>query len=395
MIPFLVDYLTSLGVRVPTLFLYASSRMIFAALTTLVLTILFGKLFITKLCALKVGHTIRISDVAVLRAQYQKSQDIPSMGGILFITQITVASLLWMDFSSAFTWILLSTMLWMGGIGAIDDYMKLKGKNSKGIRPRVKMLLQILFALSLTGYLWTANASDKTSFVKPPTAKEKGEEGSLQHLNTKEYTSRYYLPFCKTPLIVGGVAGVLLAFFLTTFVISGSANAVNLTDGLDGLATGLALFVGFVLAIVAFLSNHVAIAQYLNILYIEGSGEIGVFLSATLGALLGFLWFNWYPAEVFMGDTGSLAIGGILGVAAVLLRREFLLALIGGVFVAETLSVILQVWSVRYRGKRIFKCAPLHHHFQIEGWHETKIVIRFWMIGLILSLIGLSSLKVQ
>ncbi|MBS0585568.1 MAG: phospho-N-acetylmuramoyl-pentapeptide-transferase [Verrucomicrobia bacterium] len=396
MIPFFLDWLMKAGFKVPTLFLYASSRMIFATLTTVVLSILFGRLFITKLCALKVGHTVRISDVPALREQYKKDKDVPSMGGILFITQIFLASLLWMDFTSAFTWILLFTMLSMGALGAIDDYAKLKKRDSKGIPPRAKMALQLLLSFGLMGYLWTATPHDKSAFIKPPVAKEKHEGGAIKELTAKEYSLQYYLPFCKNPIVLTGLFGAAVAFLFTTFVISGSANAVNLTDGLDGLAAGLALFVAFVLAVVAFLSNHTTIAHYLNILYIEGSSEIAVFLAATMGALLGFLWFNGYPAEIFMGDTGSLAIGGILGVSAVLLRREFLLALVGGVFVAETLSVILQVWSVRYRGgKRIFKCAPLHHHFQITGWHETKIVMRFWMIGLILSLIGLASLKVQ
>jgi phospho-N-acetylmuramoyl-pentapeptide-transferase len=205
--------------------------------------------------------------------------------------------------------------------------------------------------------------------------------------------TQFYLPFWKDPVfLLNGV----LAFFLIVFVITGSSNAVNLTDGLDGLAAGCLVMVSLVLALFAFLSNHIDLARYLNILYIEGSGEIAVYLMALAGASLGFLWYNGYPAQVFMGDTGSLALGGILGVSAVLLRREVLLAIAGAIFVAEALSVILQVLSYRYRNKkRIFLCAPLHHHFEYKGWPETKVVIRFWIISLLFAIIAVSSLKFQ
>jgi len=190
--------------------------------------------------------------------------------------------------------------------------------------------------------------------------------------------------------------GIAVAFLVTIVVITGSSNAVNLTDGLDGLAAGCVILVATVLALVAFLSNNLEMSRYLNILYIEGASEIGVFLCSMIGACLGFLWFNGYPAQVFMGDTGSLALGGALGVVAVLLRRELLLALVGGVFVVEALSVILQVASYRWRNKkRIFLCAPLHHHFEYKGWPETKVVLRFWILGLVLAVIGAISLKLQ
>lgn len=382
----LIQLLTHLGLKVPQAFSYASTRMVLATITTLGLTILLGRGFIKKLYELKIGHTIRVADVAVLAGQYTKSRDVPSMGGILFITTILISALLWMDLSQPFSLLLLLSMLWMGFIGGMDDYFKMK--NKKGIRPRLKMVLQLALGSFLSLYLFCS------PIAEAPAAKIK-VENEMKTLSSKQYASLYFIPCFKKPMVLKGAA-IAIAFILTLFVISGTANAVNLADGLDGLATGLVLLVALVLAIFAFVSNHLGIASYLNILYIEGSGEIATFLCATMGACLGFLWYNGYPAQVFMGDTGSLALGGILGVSAVLLRRELILALVGGVLVMETLSVILQVMSFRLRkGKRIFLCAPLHHHFEMKGWHEAKIVTRFWMIGLLLALIGLATLKMQ
>ena len=394
MILLILGWLTALGIKVPSLFFYASTRMIFATIFGLGLTVFLGSVFIRKLCDLKVGHTVRVSDVATLASQYQKSSTVPSMGGLLFITTVLLSGLLFMDLSSAFTVILLLAMIWMGGIGFLDDFAKMKKGKSFGIPGRTKFLLQLLFSFLLSFYMLSPIVTDKVFGITPPTAKERVENGEIVRLTTKEYASHYYIPFYKKPIIVSG-ACTAFAVLLTLFVITGSINAVNLTDGLDGLAAGLSLFVALVLAVVAFLSNNIEIASYLNILYIEGSGEIAIFLCTLMGALLGFLWYNGFPAELFMGDTGSLALGAVLGVSAVLLRREFLFGLIGGVFVLETISVILQVLSFRFRGKRIFLCAPIHHHFQMKGWHEMKVVIRFWMVGLLLALIGLVSLKVQ
>lgn len=392
MIYLIIQYIMGLGIHLPKVFTFSSARMLFAAITTLGFTIIFGKAFIKKLYELRIGHTIRIADVPVLAAQYDKSRDVPSMGGILFLTAILLSAFLWMDLSHSFTWILISTTLSMGALGAVDDYYKLK-KIKGGVSPRKKMICMLLFASSLSLYLYSPMQGNK-QLLTPPSAKIK-IEGEMKTLTTREYALHYFIPFCKQPIVLSGI-GIALACIFTLFVISGSANAVNLTDGLDGLASGLALLVALVLAIIAFISNHVEIADYLNILYIEGSSEIGIFLCAMMGACLGFLWFNSYPAQVFMGDTGSLALGGILGVSAILLRRELLFAGVSLVFVAETLSVILQVWSFRYRGgKRIFRCAPLHHHFEMQGMHEAKIVLRFWMMGLLLALIGLASLKLQ
>lgn len=392
MIYLLLQLLSKMNIHLPTVFGYASARMLFAAITTLGFTVLFGRAFIKKLYELKIGHTIRISDVPVLAAQYDKSKDVPSMGGILFLSSILLSALLWMDLTHSFTIILILTTLCMGLLGAMDDYTKLK-KIKSGISPRRKMVCMVIFSALLGLFLYSPVRAEKPIFTSP-TAKMK-IEGQMKSLQTREYALLYFVPFFKKPIVVSGL-GVIFALFLTIFVVSGSANAVNLTDGLDGLASGLCLLVALVLSIFAFVSNHVEIADYLNILYIEGSSEIAIFLCATMGACLGFLWFNSYPAQVFMGDTGSLALGGILGVSAILLRRELLFACISLVFVMETISVILQVWSFRYRGgKRIFRCAPLHHHYEMKGMHEAKIVLRFWMMGLLLALMGLASLKLQ
>ncbi len=352
------------AVKIPAVFFYSSTRMILAAITTLLLTILLGPWCINKLYKLKTGQSIRVEDCPTLAELHQKKKKTPTMGGVLILISMLVALLLWMDPRSAFTWILAAVTVWLGILGGVDDYLKMKHKNSKGIRARTKFALQLSFAALLALYLiWTG-----------------GYEA-------------YFLPFKKTPFFI---AGGILFFLFTIVVITGSSNAVNLTDGLDGLASGCVLLVALIFAIFAFLSNNVTISHYLNIPYIEGSAEIAIYLSAMGGACLGFLWYNGYPAQVFMGDTGSLALGGILGTAAVLMRREFLLALVGGVFVLEALSVILQVLSYRYRNKkRIFRCAPLHHHFEFKGWPEPKVVVRFWMVGLILALFGLASIKFQ
>lgn len=402
MLLLLFTYLTSLGWKIPSAFTYSSTRMMLAALTSLLLTIFLGPRFIKKLYELKTGQSIRVEDCPMLAQLHEKKKNTPTMGGILILFSIFVALLLWMDLSNVFTLIFLITIFWLGGIGAYDDYLKLKYKNSKGLSARKKFIAQVAFAAAIGIYGMFPGVAEKVQmgdWLTPPTAKEqiqKIKPLEAVQLTTSEYMTHYYVPFYKDPVVVlsGGLA--LLGILITVVVITGSSNAVNLTDGLDGLAAGCVVLVAGVLALVAFFSNNIEMARYLNILYIDGAGEIAVFLSATIGACLGFLWYNGYPAQVFMGDTGSLALGGILGVAAVLLRREVLLALAGGIFVAEALSVILQVGSYKLRDKkRIFLCAPLHHHFEYKGWPETKVVLRFWIIGLLLAVIGAISLKIQ
>ncbi len=388
--------------KIPAVFFYASTRMIMAALTSGMITIFFGPRFIKKLYELKTGQSIRVEDCPMLAQLHEKKRDTPTMGGILILSSMLIGLVLWMDFSSPFTLILAVTTIWLGFIGGIDDYLKLKYKNSKGLSPRRKMLFQTIFVVLLSLYLYcpsVTNLITTKKFFVPPTAKEQvieDRQGKMEQLSIQQYSGQYYFPFLKDPLFVLSGAGLILAFVITWFTVTGASNGVNLTDGLDGLASGCLVMVSLVFGVFAFLSNNIEMAKYLNILYIEGSGEIAIYLFAMAGACLGFLWYNGYPAQVFMGDIGSLALGGILGVAAVLLRREALLILVGGIFVAEALSVILQVGSYKLRNKkRIFLCSPLHHHFEYKGWPETKVVIRFWIVNFLLVMIGLASLKFQ
>ncbi len=403
MIPLFLHFLgLHFSLKLPAVFFYASTRMMLAALTAGLFTIFLGPRFIKRLYELKMGQSIRVEDCPVLAQLHEKKRDTPTMGGILILSSMLVSLILWMDLSSPFTLILGITTIWLGLIGGIDDYLKLKHKNSKGLSARRKMLFQTLFTVLLALYLYCPSVTQAVAFedlIVPPTAKEhivQGKQNEMLQLSTQQYSGRYYLPFLKDPIFILSGAGLILAFVITWFTVTGSSNAVNLTDGLDGLAAGCLVMVSLVLGIFAFLSNNVEMARYLNILYIDGSGEVSVYLFAMAGACLGFLWYNSYPAQVFMGDTGSLALGGILGVAAVLLRREVMLALVGGIFVAEAASVILQVGSYKLRNrKRIFLCAPLHHHFECKGWPETKVVTRFWIIGFLLVMAGLASLKFQ
>lgn len=407
MILFLLNFLKeSYGVKVPAVFSYISTRMMLAALTSLLLSILLGPFFIRKLYELKIGQTIRKEECPLLGKLHEKKQNTPTMGGVLILFSMLISLILWMDLTHVFTLILLVTTVFLGFMGGRDDYLKLKYKNTKGMSAKKKLSFQLILSLLIAAYfLWPSASSIITygEWFKPPVVKESivTKEQNQSTVVTKvvslpDYATRLYFPFFKDPLVMaGGISIFFMALFIF-FVITGSSNAANLTDGLDGLAAGSLIMVAGSLGVIAFVSNHLEIARYLNILYIEGSGEISIYLCAMIGACLGFLWYNGHPAQVFMGDTGSLTLGGIIGVSAVLLRREFLLGIVGGIFVAEAISVILQVISYRYRNKkRIFLCAPLHHHFEYKGWPETKVVIRFWIIGLLLAIIGVASIKFQ
>lgn len=401
MIFFILDLLTSFGIKVPAVFSYYSTRMMLAAITALMISIFLGPWFIRKLYELKIGQPIRSAaeHCALLGELHKNKKNTPTMGGILILFSMLISMFLWMDLTHIFTLILFGTTVGLGYLGARDDYAKLKYKNTKGISSKKKLLGQLLVAGLVALYLLSPTISEMVhvgDWYAPPVIKEHTTTESATTLSLQEYASRIYFPFVKDHIVLFTGALTLLAALFIIFVIVGASNAVNLTDGLDGLAAGCLIMVATCLALIAFMSNNIDIAKYLNILYIEGSGEIAIYLSAFIGACLGFLWYNGHPAQVFMGDTGSLALGGVIGVSAVLLKREFLLGLIGGVFVAETLSVIIQVLSFRYRNKkRVFLCTPLHHHFEYMGWPETKVVIRFWIVGLLLGIIGLASLKFQ
>ena len=409
MIFFILDLFTRLfGVKAPAVFSYYSTRMMLAAITSLIISIFLGPRFIRKLYELKMGQPLRSAEeeCALLGELHGKKKNTPTMGGLLILFSMLISMLLWMDLTNVFTLILFVTTVGLGSIGAADDYLKLKRKNTKGLSGRKKLAGQVLISGLLALYLLSPTINQGLQmgdWYAPPVIKEHvTKEGANQAtlvptiLTLQEYASRLYLPFFKDPVFT--LTGILAIFaiLLIVFVVTGCSNAVNLTDGLDGLAAGCLVMVATCLAFIAFVSNNIDIARYLNILYIEGSGEIAIYLSACIGACLGFLWYNGHPAQVFMGDTGSLALGGVIGVSAVLLRREFLLGLIGGIFVAEALSVIMQVLSFRLRNKkRIFLCTPIHHHFEYKGWPETKVVIRFWIIGLLLAIVGIASLKFQ
>lgn len=415
MILLLLDYMHGLGIKMPSVFGYYSTRMILAALTSLALCIIFGPPFIKKLYELKVGQTIRIDECPLLGKLHWNKRDTPTMGGILILFSMLLSMLLWMDLHHAFTLLLFATTVLLGILGGADDYLKLKYKNTKGLSGRKKLLGQVLLSSFIALYLLVPSVSESFrggNWFNPPVVKERNsanikiqeileggysvQAANQNTLSLQEYGSRLYVPFIKGSAIVFSGAFSLLAALLIIFVITGASNAVNLTDGLDGLAAGNLLMVSICFAIVAFVSNNLDLASYLNIPYVEGSGEIAIYLSALGGACLGFLWYNGHPAQLFMGDTGSLPLGGILGVSAVLLKKELLLGVVMGVFVAEAASVIIQVASYKLRNKkRVFLCSPLHHHFEYMGWPETKVVVRFWIVGFLLAIIGLASLKFQ
>jgi phospho-N-acetylmuramoyl-pentapeptide-transferase len=408
MLLWLIGYLQhGLGWNVPAVFSYCSTRMILAAGMALCVSILMGPWFIRKLYEQRIGQPIRKDDCPMLAKLHEKKEDTPTMGGVLILFSMLLSLVLFMNWAHAFTWILAVGTVVLGGLGGYDDWLKLRYRSSEGLGGRYKLAVQAALALGIASYLLLPGCAEFLQAqlgIEAPYAKDSlllQDPGSgvlfePLSLSTHEYAARVYLPFYKYPLLtVSGLAlgGLGLLFAI---VITGSSNAVNLTDGLDGLAAGCVIMVAATLGAFAFVSNHTGVAEYLQILYIDGSGEVAVYMSAVAGACLGFLWYNGHPAQVFMGDTGSLALGGVIGIAAVLIRRELLLALIGGVFVMEALSVMIQVASFRFRQKkRVFLCAPIHHHFEYKGWHEVKVVLRFWIISLLLALAGVASLKFQ
>lgn len=408
MILILIDFIkTQFNIKLPIVFSFTSTRMMLAALTSLLLSIFLGPYFIRKLYSLKIGQPIRKEECPLLGKLHEKKENTPTMGGILILASMLLSLFLWMDLSCPYTLILLITTITLGALGGRDDFLKLKYKNSKGLSAKKKLAIQFLLSLLISSYLLFPALTQSLHFhnwYKPPVVKENvhynGDENihiQSQQFTLREFTLQLYVPFFKDPVFaLSGILGTSLMMFLIFLVVTGSSNAVNLTDGLDGLAAGTVIMVAATFSCVAFFSNHVNLARYLNIAYIEGSGEIAIYLSAVCGACLGFLWYNGYPAQVFMGDIGSLTLGGIIGVSAILLKRELLLVIVGGIFVAETLSVIIQVISFRFfNKKRIFLCSPLHHHFEYKNWPENKVTLRFWIVGLFLALIGLASLKFQ
>jgi phospho-N-acetylmuramoyl-pentapeptide-transferase len=344
-------------------FRYITFRSAYATVTALLICFIFGNWVIEKLEALQIGETIDSDGPE----HHKNKAGTPTMGGVLVLAAIVIPTLLWADLTNRYVQLALVGTVWMGIIGFVDDYLKVVKKRPKGMIGRFKLVGQVSYGLILGSILVFG-----------------GDGGAVLTSTT--------VPFFKDVLIPFG----WLYIPLVILVVTGTSNAVNLSDGLDGLAIGLSAlaFSGF--AVIAYLSGHSVFADYLNLLYLPEVGELTVYCAAVVGAGIGFLWFNAHPARIFMGDTGSLALGGALGTVAILVKKEFLLVVIGGIFVAEALSVMLQVtWYRRTGGKRLFRMAPLHHHFELSGWSETQVVVRFWIIGILLLLVGMSSLKLQ
>lgn len=398
MIIWLLQWLSEMGIKAPAVFGYTSFRMLMAASTCLVLTIFIGPYFIRLLYQMKIGQKIRKEDCEQLWKLHEKKEDTPTMGGVLILVSMLTALFLWMDWTSSYTLLFLVATIILGFVGGLDDWLKIKKRNTKGVSGKTKLVFQFIVGALIASFLLSSSFQDKVSsasFFKPLVVKER-IEGQMEKVDAMEYASRIYIPFFKEPVQLTGVVGAIIAFCFMVFVIMGSSNAVNLTDGLDGLASGCIIIASVALAIVAFISNNIQLSRFLQILYIEGSSEIAIYMCALAGATLGFLWYNAPPAQIFMGDIGSLSLGGLLGITSVLLKREFLLAFVGGIFVLEALSVIIQVGYFRYtKGKRFFRCAPFHHHYEYGGMAETKVVIRFWIMALLFALLGLLTIKVQ
>ncbi|AEJ03254.1 Phospho-N-acetylmuramoyl-pentapeptide-transferase [Nitrosomonas sp. Is79A3] len=349
-------------IRAFNVFNYITLRTMLAALTALIISFIIGPTMIRKLTAYKIGQSVRDDGPQT----HLVKMGTPTMGGALILMSIVLTTLLWSDLGNPYIWVVLLTTLGFGAIGWVDDYRKVVHRNPKGLSARVKFFWQSLIAIAVALYLAsTAEIPAQTDMI---------------------------VPFFKEVAIPLGVTGFVI---LTYFVIVGTSNAVNLTDGLDGLAIMPTVMISSALAVFAYVAGHVVFAKYLGIPYIPNAGELSVFCGAMAGAGLAFLWFNAYPAEVFMGDVGALALGAALGIVTVIVRQEIVLVIMGGVFVVEALSVMLQVVSFKLLGKRVFRMAPLHHHFELKGWKENQVVVRFWIITIILVLIGLSTLKLR
>ncbi|MDR1218027.1 MAG: phospho-N-acetylmuramoyl-pentapeptide-transferase [Treponema sp.] len=351
----LVKYFTPFNV-----FQYLSFRAVYAALTTLLICYMAGPRIIEALKRLKVGQTIRSDGPET----HLKKAGTPTMGGVLIIFSMIISTLLWQNFENPHIWIITGSFVALGLIGFLDDYLKVTRRNSDGLSARAKLIGQFAVAVTVTLILY---------------------------FSRNEETTLLYLPFFKNPVCDLGVLWIPFAVLL----IVGESNAVNLSDGLDGLAAGLLLMMFIALALLSYLSGRADYSAYLGIPFIQGAGDVTVFCLAAVGACVGFLWFNAHPAEVFMGDVGALSLGGVIAVISLVIKKEVLALIIGGVFVLEAASVMLQVLSYKITKKRVFLMAPIHHHFEKSGWDETKVVIRFWILGGLFAIIALSTLKIQ
>ncbi len=340
-------------------FRYITFRTIYATITALLISFILGPWLIATLQRMQIGQTIR----KVGPESHFVKEGTPTMGGALILLAIILPTLLWADLTNLYIWVTLLVTAGYGAVGFIDDYLKVVRKSSDGISARQKMFWQILIAMVAVSWLYWSGSFD--THLSLPFFK-----------NVNPDLGIFYIPFA-------------------ILVMVGSSNAVNLTDGLDGLAIGPMIIAAGTFLLLAYLVGNAKLANYLQITGIQGAGELAILCGAMVGAGLGFLWFNSYPAQVFMGDVGSLSLGGALGTIAVITKNEFVLVIVGGIFVIEALSVIVQVISFRYWGRRVFRMAPIHHHFELKGWPEPKIIVRFWIISIVLALIALSTLKLR
>ena len=358
-------------------FRYITVRTVYASLTAMFLALVFGPWLIRKLRELQIGQYIREEGPQ----EHKKKAGTPTMGGVLIVLSTAVPVLMWADLSNAFVMLALFALLGFAAIGFIDDYAKVAKRRNLGLTGERKITLQVAVS-SLVGFilvLLAIHSAYSTQLIVPFIKRFRPELVIHGLLNSQNLWPLAYLPF--------------MAF--VALVITGSSNAVNLTDGLDGLAIGCTVIAAGALTILTYVSSNFRWATYLEIQYIPRVGELTVFCGALVGASLGFLWYNAHPAEVFMGDVGSLALGGALGTVAVIIKQEVLLVFVGGIFVVEALSVILQVGSFKLRGKRIFRMAPIHHHFELLGWSESKVIVRFWIAALVFALFALTTLKLR
>lgn len=391
-------------------FQYITFRAAMAVITSLVISMLFGKRLIDRLQRLQVGETVR--DLG-LEGQNQKAGT-PTMGGVIIILAIVVPTVLWAKLDNIYILLMLISTLWMGAIGFVDDYIKVFKKDKKGLRGIFKVIGQIVLGIIVGSTLYfhpEVTIKEKLPIVESASW-ESDDEAPKATYGDAVKSSKTTLPFLKDNEFdyqiftrwmgpTGSSWTWLVYIFAVIFIITAVSNGANLTDGLDGLATGTTAIAGTALLVLAYVSGSIVFSSYLNIMYIPNSGELVIFTAAFIGAAIGFLWYNSFPAQVFMGDTGSLAIGAIVAVIALAVRKEFLLPIIAGVFLAENVSVILQVSYFKYtkkkygEGRRIFLMSPLHHHYQKKGYPETKIVTRFWIVGIMLAVLAIATLKLR
>ena len=416
MLIYLFEYLDEMGFPGAGVFQYISFRSASAVITSLIISMLFGKRIINMLRRKQIGESIR--DLG-LEGQASK-QGTPTMGGIIILASVLIPTLMFGDLGNTYVLLMILTTVWLGLVGFVDDYIKVFRKNKKGLTGKFKIMGQVLLGI----FVGLTLHMDKDVIVREKVLLENGEpsmeivqeqpeEEPVSHFVTRDVKStKTTIPFVKNnefeyAYIIGFMGeraekwAWLVLILAVIIIITAVSNGANMTDGLDGLATGTSAIIGTTLGVLAYLSGNILYADYLNIMYIPYTGELVIYMSAFIGAMVGFLWYNSYPAQVFMGDTGSLSIGGIIAVFAILIRKELLIPILCGIFLMESLSVLMQVSYFKYtrkrfgEGRRIYRMAPLHHHYQLKGYSEPKIVTRFWIVGILLAVITIVTLKIR